>query len=100
MKEDDKAPRINVQLTREQKQAIRDATVGKEDGPTISRFIREAIDEKLGRDKPDAEDELLLERFHRLNGDGKAWLLQAAKIAAASDEARQITPRPRKKKTE
>ena len=87
--------RINFEVPTEQLDAIRAVTIAKTGRGSISKFMREAIDEKLGRGESDPEKELLLDRFDRLNKSGRKWLLESAKIAAGNDDTREITPRPR-----
>lgn len=88
-------PRITFQIDDELDEKLR-AAVGTKRGKNQSRFIREAIEEKLGAGRPEPQVELLLDRFKRLSDKGRQWLLDAALYASTSDEARQIERRPRK----
>lgn len=86
--------RIALDVTPEMDAAIREAA-GNRRGRRLSTYIREAIQEKLDKGKREPETELLLDRFKALNPKGREWLLEAARIAATSDEMREIVTRQR-----
>lgn len=96
MAKDEKLPRINLELSHELYAKLRAATVGGTDGITITGFVRQAIEEKLGSQKTDLGLTAIAHQYERLNDEGKAWLLQCANIAADSDTTRIIKPRKTK----